>query len=398
MSKTSAVLEILLVFLRLGFTSFGGPVAHLGYFQKEFVGKKKWLDEAAFAELVALCQFLPGPASSQLGFSIGYLRGGFGGAVAAFIGFTLPSALVMIACGYGVAMINPQAPWIHGLKIAAVAVVAQAVWAMGYKLCPDRKRFAFACAALAAALIVTWTGIQLVLIGAGLCCGMIFLRKGYGNIPPVSAGQFAVVESKRSALISLMIFAGLFILLPLTSGFYPGQWTQGAADFYRVGSLVFGGGHVILPLLETETVGRELLSHDEFLAGYGMAQALPGPLFSFAAYLGVVMARSGPGWIGGLWCLMFVFLPGLLLILGVLPFWSNLRSSPLSQAALRGANAVVVGILAAAFIHPVWTGSVTSPGSLILAVTAFAALQFARLPAWLLVISCAICAGILNIR
>ena len=378
--------EVFRAFLKLGLTSFGGPVAHLGFFREEFVRRRAWITDAAYADLVALCQFLPGPASSQVGFALGYLRAGLAGAFAAWAAFTLPSAAIMLACAYGITAIHPDAGWLHGLKIAAVAVVAQAVWQMARKLCPDAPRAGIALGAAAIALAMPAAWIQVVLIAAGLFLGALVFRHepSPGSEPrlPISGGPFS--------LACLISFFALLVLLPLLAAATENRWLILASGFYRTGSLVFGGGHVVLPLLEAETVGRGWVSRDNFLAGYGAAQALPGPLFSIAAYLGALALPQGPAWLAGLWCLVAMLLPSFLLVLGVLPHWQRLRSLPFASGALAGANATVVGLLLAALWHPVGTSAITSLPSAALALAAFAALQFAKLPPWLIVALCAL--------
>ena len=381
--------ETFVVFLKLGLTSFGGPVAHLGFFREECVARRKWVTEAAYADLVALCQFLPGPASSQVGFALGYIRAGLRGAFAAWLAFTLPSALIMIACAYGLRFIRTDSAWLHGLKIAAVAVVAQAVWNMAVRLCPDRTRVTMAVIAACVVLSSESAWVQIFVISAGMAVGWLRFRRrfcesngrGSDNLRPVRGGAFAIAN--------IGVFFALLAGLPLIAGSVQNEWLTLADGFYRAGALVFGGGHVVLPLLEAETVGRGLLTRGEFLAGYGAAQALPGPLFTFAAYLGAVIMPDGPGWVAGFWCLTAVLLPSLLLVLGTLPYWQHLRRNPSAQAALTGANAAVVGILLAAFYHPVWTAAIDSSQAMILALAGFCALQFWKAPPWLIVMLCA---------
>ncbi|MDD5201110.1 MAG: chromate efflux transporter [Terrimicrobiaceae bacterium] len=384
------VLEVLGVFLRLGLTSFGGPVAHLGYFRAECVQRRGWLTDAAYADLVALCQFLPGPASSQAGFALGYLRAGLAGAFAAWAAFTLPSAAIMIACAYGIGAIKPGAAWLHGLKIAAVAVVAQAVWQMARKLCPDPARAGIALGATALALAFPSAWMQIVLIAAGLALGAVVFHSGAqpdGDRLPLRDGPLP-----RACLI---LFFALLASLPIVASITQNRWLVLADGFYRTGSLVFGGGHVVLPLIETETVGRGWVTRGDFLAGYGAAQALPGPLFSIAAYLGALSLPAGPRWLAGLWCLFAILLPSFLLVLGVLPHWQQLRSRPAARGALTGANAIVVGLLLAALYHPVGTSAITSWRAALIAASAIAALQFAKLPQCLLVPVCALAGGLL---
>ena len=351
--SSSSRLEILRVALKLGCTSFGGPVAHLGYFHEEYVRRRHWLSEAAYADLVALCQFLPGPASSQLGFAIGTLRGGLAGGVLAWVGFTLPSAVVMTLCGCGAAAIGDvsQAGWLRGLKLAALAVIAQAVWALAGKLCPDRVRASVALAGAGIALgLASNAWAQASVLAAGGLFGWIFLKGDPRVAFPVADASLAVPGlGRKAALASLGIFFLLLIGLPLSRSVTNDPALAVFDSFYRSGALVFGGGHVVLPLLQAETVAPGWVTGDRFLAGYGLAQAVPGPLFTFAAYLGAVLTPPRPGgWVGAALCLGAVFLPSGLLVASVLPFWENLRRSPQTQAALRGANAAVVGLLLAA--------------------------------------------------
>jgi chromate transporter len=385
-----SLLEIFLTALRLGCTSFGGPVAHLAFFRKEYVERKRWLDDAEFADLVALCQFLPGPASSQTGFGIGWLKRGLAGGLAAWVGFTLPSALLMLAFAAGVAALGDlaHAGWLHGLKAAAVAVVAQAVWLMSRTLCPDwpRRTLALGAAAVVFFLPLAWS--QVAVIAAGALVGMIFFRiAATPRSAAVAATQVDARRGMRAGSAWLALFFALLMGLPLLAGATDNVWAALVDKFYRVGSLVFGGGHVVLPLLEREVVGPGWLTADQFLAGYGAVQAVPGPLFTFSAYLG---ALHPGGASGGLVALLAVFLPALLLVLGVLPWWQTLRHQPRAQAALRGANAAVVGVLLAALIDPVGTSGLTSVATALVAAGAFAALQFTRTPVWLVVMASAL--------
>ena len=374
--------EIFLVALRLGCTGFGGPVAHLAHFRKEYVERRRWLDEAHYADLVALCQFLPGPASSQTGFGVGYLQRGLAGGLTAWVGFTLPSAVLMVGFAYGVARLGhlEAAGWLRGLKVAAVAVVAQAVWAMSRNLCPDWPRRALAAAAAALVLWLPFAWSQLAVIALGALLGRL-LPPAPDTAPRVAPG----VTHRRTGLACLGIFFLLLGVLPVLARVTALPALDIFDRFYRVGAMVFGGGHVVLPLLEREVVAPGWLSHDQFLAGYGAAQAVPGPLFTLSAYLGAVMAHGPGGWIGGLWALGAIFLPALLLVAGVLPFWQVLRHQAGVQAGLRGANAATVGVLLAAFYNPVWTAGITGGRSLGLAVAAFVALQSGKVPVWAVV-------------
>ncbi|MDD2763538.1 MAG: chromate efflux transporter [Opitutaceae bacterium] len=387
MSGRPTLLEIFTTALRLGCTSFGGPVAHLGYFRREYVERRRWLDDAHYADLVALCQFLPGPASSQVGFGVGWLQRGLAGGLAAWLGFTLPSTALMIAFACGVMAAGPlgTAGWLQGLKAAAVAVVAQAVWNMAVSLCPDRPRATLALGAAVALLLLPAAWSQVVVIALGGALGWWWFRHRSDG----AAGAAAPALSRRVGALWLAVFFLLLVTLPALAGAFPNPWLAVFDRLYRVGSLVFGGGHVILPLLEREVAAPGWVTHDQFLAGYGAAQALPGPLFTFCAYLGAVM-RVGPGgWLGGLWAVAAIFVPSVLLVAGALPFWQALRSRPGAQAALRGANATVVGVLLAALYHPVWTAGVTGARSAALAFTTFAALQVWKLPPWAIVIAAA---------
>ncbi len=387
-SKSSRILETAGVFLRLGCTSFGGPIAHLGFFQNELVQRRRWVSEVVYADVVALCQFLPGPASSQVCLVLGYLRSGLVGGVLGWMAFTAPSAMLMIAFAYGVHLLDVQkAGWILGLKVAAVAVVAQAIWAMTTKLCPDwiRRALMAVCAAVLLNFHEPW--LQPLVIAAGALFGLICLQSKVGahHGEILSPKKFL---SRRTATGCLALFAALLGLSLLWPG---GSDLENLfARFYRTGALVFGGGHVVLPLLQTETVQSGLVPHDVFLAGYGAAQALPGPLFTFAAFLGASIPSTWPGWFLGLWCLCAILFPSLLLILGALPFWARLTDNIRAQAAMKGANSAVVGLLVAAFVNPVWTSGITSITAFVLAVVAFTLLQFAKAPNWAVVIACAV--------
>jgi chromate transporter len=380
-SVSGTPLEVFRVFLKLGSSSFGGPVAHLGYFQREIIERRKWITPSAYGDLIALCQFLPGPASSQVAFALGYLRAGIAGAFAAIAGFTTPSAILMIAVAYGFQAISAQSGFLHGLKLAAVAVVAQAVWTMAVKLCPDRTRLTFAIVAACVVLGSTVAWLQVLVIASGGLFGLIFLRE------KMEVGETTATERDLHggwfAWSNIVVYFLVLCGLPLCAAVFREHWLQLADAFYRSGALVFGGGHVVLPLLQSETVSRGWLDQNAFMAGYGAAQAMPGPLFTFSAYLGTIIDHS---WLAGLWCLLWIFLPSFLLILGALPFWSNLRRNASAQAMLRGANAAVVGILLAALYNPVWTAAVDSSIALIIALAAFGLLQFWKWPPWLLVL------------
>jgi chromate transporter len=381
-------LEVLVVFLRLGLTSFGGPVAHLGYFREEFVTRRRWLDDRAYADVVALCQFLPGPASSQVGIAIGLSRAGYRGALAAWTGFTLPSAIALVLFAYGVqAMGDPAgAGWLHGLKVAAVAVVAQAVLGMARALTPDRERATMAvlAAALALALPSAWGQVGAIALGglAGLILPRATASPDYAHL--------ALNVSRTAGAVLLAVFFILLVGLPLLVAAMPSQGLAVFDAFYRAGSLVFGGGHVVLPLLQSSVVPPGWIDNDTFLAGYGAAQAVPGPLFTFAAYLGAMMASPPNGWAGAVLCLFAIFLSSFLLVVGALPFWEGLRRQPVAQAALRGVNAAVVGLLLAALYNPVWTAGILNPADFALAAAAFVLLFMWQTPPWLVVILCAV--------
>jgi len=389
-----SIWEVFRVFLRLGLTSFGGPVAHLGYFRAEFVERRRWLDETSYGDIVALCQFLPGPASSQVGLAIGIVRAGLPGAFAAWLGFTIPSALALILFAYGVAEIGDlaNAPWLHGLKIVAVAVVAQAVWGMARTLCPDRNRVSLAVAAALLVLAVPSAAGQIGAIAVGGLIGWRFLREG---VAPASH-RLTVSLGRGAAVAALTIFFAFLIGLPLLAR-ASGAHTIALVDsFYRAGSLVFGGGHVVLPLLQAAVVPPGWVTNDAFLAGYGAAQAVPGPLFTFAAYLGTVMGPAPNGWLGGAIALIAIFMPSFLLVIGVLPFWDELRRRAAVQAALRGVNAAVVGLLLAALYTPVWTSAIKGPTDFAIGLIAFLLLVFWKMPPWLVVVLGAAGAGFIS--
>lgn len=376
-------LEVFLTALRLGLTSFGGPIAHLSYFHDEYVKKKKWISDHAYADLVALCQFLPGPASSQVGMAIGLSRAGVLGAILAWIGFTLPSALILVIIGLGLARIDvsQHQNWLHGLKVVAVAVVAQAVLGMAKKLCPDKERASIAIVASVIVLSANSAIAQvLVLVIAGLF-GAFFL-KPTADLPhePLHKG------SRSVGAFFLTIFFGLLILLPILRPIYQVQELKLFDSFFRAGSLVFGGGHVVLPLLQAEVVPTGWVSNDLFMAGYGMANAIPGPLFAFSAYLGSVSSVQPNGWLGAFICLVAAFLPSFLLVVGTIPFWEKLRGFPKVRQSMLGINAAVVGILIAALYNPVWTSAIFSAKDFALASTGFILLEIWKLPSWAVVL------------
>jgi len=385
--RTRAVLEVLGASTRLGLTSFGGPIAHLGYFRDEYVVRRRWIDEAHYADLVALCQFLPGPTSSQVGMALGIIRAGLLGGVVAWLGFTLPSAVALVAFAYGLQAADvADAGWLHGLKVVAVAVVAQAVWGMARNLAADRERASLAIvAALAVLASRTATTQVLVIVMAGVLGWILLPAAGTSTTT-----RERVPVGKGIAIGSLALFFGLLVALPIARHVAPGQPLAVFDSFYRAGSLVFGGGHVVLPLLQAEVVPPGWVTNEEFIAGYGAAQAVPGPLFTFAAYLGMVMHQAPNGWVGGAWALVAVFFPSFLLIVGALPFWELLRFRASFQAALRGINAAVVGLLLAALYDPVWSSAIKGPADFGLALVAFGLLMFWRLPPWLVVLITAV--------
>ena len=370
--------EVLLAFAKLGVSCFGGPIAHIGYFREEFVVRRRWLDEQAYADLVAFCQFLPGPASSQVGFSLGLMRGGYLGGLAAWIGFTLPSAILLVLFAYGASGLEGPigAGILHGLKLVAVAIVAQAVWGMARTLCPDRVR---ASIAVAAALIILFSGssvaqIAAILLGGG--AGLWLCRAA----PQASAGHMPMPVSRAVGVVALAAFFLLLGGLPILRGLTTSQGVSLFDAFYQSGALVFGGGHVVLPLLREAVVAPGWVSDDVFLAGYGAAQAVPGPLFTFSAYLGAVVGPPPHGLAGAALSLVAIFLPGMLVLIGALPFWETFRQRPSAQAMMRGVNAAVVGLLGAALYNPVWTSAVKTSGDFGVALVGFVLLAVWRAP------------------
>lgn len=378
------LINLFLTFLKLGLTSFGGPIAHLSYFHEEFVKKKKWIDTHAFADLVALCQFLPGPASSQVGMAIGLSRGGLLGAIVAWAGFTIPSALILVLFGLGITQLNFSAHenLFHGLKVVAVSVVAQALYAMGKKLCPDKERLTIAVISCVVLLFFSSAIIQVLVLALSGIFGAYFF-KGARELPhtPMQSGL-----SKKTGAVFLIAFFTILFLLPLLRSLFPDQTLKLFDSFFRAGSLVFGGGHVVLPLLQSEVVPTGWVSNDLFMAGYGLAQAIPGPLFTFSAYLGAVANISPNGWIGGGISLLAAFLPSFLLIVGVVPFWETLRRFPKIRQSMLGINASVVGILLAALYQPVFTSAVFSAKDFALVVIGFLLLENWKLPSWIVVL------------
>ena len=382
---------VFLIFLRLGLTSFGGPIAHLGYFRTEFVTRRQWLSERSYADLIALCQFLPGPASSQVGIALGLSRAGYTGAVAAWAGFTLPSALALILFALGITRYGQAIPAgvLHGLQVVAVAVVAQAVWGMARTLCTDAPRIAVMAAATCFVLVVASAWAQVAVLFSAALVGLLLFKPGQCPVHE----PLPMTISHRAGLFWLTLFLVLLAGLPLLNNLFASQTLALVDAFYRAGSLVFGGGHVVLPLLQAEVVPAGWVSNQSFLAGYGAAQAVPGPLFSFAAFLGASISSS---WLNGLICLLAIFAPAFLLVMGALPFWELLRRSPRTQAALAGINAAVVGLLLAALYQPVWTSAIFRAQDFALALIALLALMFWKLPPWLVVASGAMAGGLLQ--
>ena len=374
---------VFLVFLRLGLTSFGGPVAHLGYFREELVVRRRWLSERNYADLVALCQFLPGPASSQVGMALGLARAGYPGALAAWLGFTLPSAVALILFALGLAHWGDAVPagLLHGLKVVAVAVVAQAVWGMARSLCPDAPRISLM--AVAACAVLWWSSAwaQVLVLALAALVGLWTLAPGQG----AAHEPLPIPVGRRAGMAWLALFVALLLGLPWAVAVFPHATLAVADAFYRAGSLVFGGGHVVLPLLQAELVPTGWVDQDTFLAGYGAAQAVPGPLFTFAAFLGASLQMGPQGVWGALVCLLAIFAPSFLLVAGALPFWEGLRAHPRMQAALAGVNAAVVGLLVAALYQPVWTSAIHTPQDVALALLAGVALMAWKLPPWLVV-------------
>nr|WP_052019641.1 chromate efflux transporter [Paenibacillus sp. JCM 10914] len=375
--------------LQLGLTSFGGPIAHIGYFHQMYVKRKQWLSEQNYADLVALAQFLPGPASSQVGIGVGMMRAGVWGGLAAWLGFTLPSVVALMVFAYVMQSLDPGAAgWLQGLKIVAVAIVAQAVLGMASKLANGPSRALIAI--LAMSVVLLWHS-PLSQVSVIVVAGLVGLGIYHQQRPNVMISEFKVPLGKTAGLFHLGCFVLLLLGLPLLAGVWGNEWVTLLDSFYRAGSLVFGGGHVVLPLLEHETVSSGWMAQDDFLAGYGATQAVPGPLFTFAAYLGVILH----GIPGGLVATLAIFLPGYLLIAGVLPFWNGIRSNPKLQGMLTGMNAAVVGILLAALYDPIWTSSIHSPLEFVIGAALFGMLMFWKCPPWLVVLAGALAGQIL---
>lgn len=382
-----AVLEVFLLFLRLGLTSFGGPIAHLGFFHDEFVSRRKWITEHAYADLVALCQFLPGPASSQVGMALGLSRAGYFGAIVAWLGFTLPSAIILVLVGLGISSLAEflSSGVLHGLKISAVAVVAQALWLMAKKLCPDRARATLAISATIIAVVFSSALGQVSAIIVGGVFGWLFLKDAV-DLPHE---PLHIKMRRATGGAVLTVFFVLLSVLPFLVSLYHNHAIQIFESFFRAGSLVFGGGHVVLPLLQAEVVIPGWVSADSFMTGYGIAQAIPGPLFAFSAYLGAVSKVEPAGWIGASIALVAAFLPSFLLIIGILPFWERLRTIRFVRCALMGINAAVVGLLLAAFYDPVWTSAIAHIADFLVAALAFLLLTMWNVPSWAIVALCA---------
>lgn len=379
---------VFLVFLRLGLSCFGGPIAHLGYFREEFVVRRQWLSERSYADLVALCQFLPGPASSQVGMALGLLRAGYAGALAAWAGFTLPSAVVLILWALGISQYGESMPTgvLHGLNVVAVAVVAQAVWGMARHLCPDVPRITLMALSTCAVLVLpsAWGQVGIILVGAVV--GLLLFKP----VQELPHDPLPITIRRQTGLFWLLLFLVLLVGLPLLTALFPHPVLAMVDAFYRAGSLVFGGGHVVLPLLQAEVVPNGWVSEAAFLAGYGAAQAVPGPLFTFAAFLGASMHQAPSGWLGGWIGLLSIFTPSFLLLAGALPFWEQLRRQPRTQAALSGINAAVVGLLLAALYQPVWTHAIYTAQDFALALLAWVALLFWKVAPWLVVLGCGV--------
>ena len=392
--KFTYLLEVFWIFLKLGLTSFGGPIAHLGFFHDEFVVRRKWLDEHAYADLVALCQFLPGPASSQVGMALGFSRAGYLGAIAAWIGFTAPSATLLILFAFGISNLTGaiHLSYLHGLKIVAVAIVAHAIWGMSTKLCPDKTRASMAVGAAILASLTTSAILQIAIIAAGGILGIALLKTN----EQLPHSPFSIEASRKTGAFLLTAFVAILIGLPLLANLNSNTTIRQFDSFYRAGSLVFGGGHVVLPLLKNEVVNAGWVSNESFMAGYGAAQAIPGPLFSFSAYLGAVSNVPPAGVMGALICLIAAFLPSFLLVLGVLPFWENLRKFDQMKFAMKGINATVVGLLLAAFYNPVWTSAIFTSKDFAIALGAFLLLMFWKAPSWLVVLLAALTSGLLS--
>ena len=394
MFKIKRVAEILFVATRLGTISFGGPVAHIGYFRDEYVNRRGWLDEETYLDIVSLCQVLPGPTSSQVGIVVGMYRSGFVGGLAAWIGFTLPSAFLLILFAFGInnSVSLHESGWLHGLKIMSVAVVAFAVWSMANSICSDRIRMTITVFSAIIILSVPIQGIQFFAIAAGASIGWLFLEGSALKSEPQASTRFGT----KTAVFSLIVFVSLIILLPIARHMTTNPFVEVIDSFYRTGALVFGGGHVVLPLLQSEVVDSGWVTQDAFLAGYGAAQGIPGPLFTFAAYLGATMAHFRYPLVSGLVCLVVIFLPSFLLILGTLPFWAKLRSMTWFRRPLGGVNAAVVGLLLAALYDPIWINTIKSPSDFAISIGILCMLVIWRRPIWVVVLTSALIGQIIS--
>ena len=396
--KRSHLLEVLAIFTRLGLTSFGGPVAHLGYFREEIVIRRKWVDERTYGDLVGLCQFLPGPASSQTGISLGIMRAGLLGGLMAWVGFTLPSAILLTLFAYWTSVLRTviASGILHGLMVVAVAVVAQAVWGMARTHCPDRSRATIAILAAIATLLLPAGIVQVAIIATAGLVGWFLFKNSDITIVQTSSVLRSLIP-RALAIACLALFTALLVLFLLPNLFYQLHALVLFASFYRSGALVFGGGHVVLPLLQAAVVLPGWVTETQFLTGYSAAQAVPGPLFTFSAYLGAIETPSPNGWVGAIIALLGIYLPSFLLLIGILPFWNSLRNQSTFQAALRGINAAVVGLLLAALYQPVWTSTIKNAYDFLFALAAFGLLVIWKLPPWLVVLLAALVGGLLSL-
>jgi chromate transporter len=396
--KRGHFLEVLGIFTRLGLTSFGGPVAHLGYFREEIVIRRKWVDERTYGDLVGLCQFLPGPASSQVGISLGIIRAGLLGGLMAWLGFTLPSAIVLTLFAYSTSVLRTAiaSGVLHGLMVVAVAVVTQAVWGMARTHCPDRSRATIAILAAIVTLLLPAGIVQVAIIAVAGLIGWLWLKSSDATLTS-SSSVLRTLVPRTLAIASLALFALLLVLFLLPNLFYQVHALALFGSFYRSGALVFGGGHVILPLLQAAVVLPGWVTQAQFLTGYGAAQAVPGPLSTFSAYLGAIERPYPNGWVGAIIALLGIYLPSFLLLIGVLPFWNSLRNQSAFQAALRGVNAAVVGLLLAALYQPVWTSTVKNAYDFLFALAAFGLLVFWKLPPWIVVLLAALAGALLSL-
>ncbi len=396
--KRGHLLEVLGIFTRLGLTSFGGPIAHLGYFREEIVIRRKWVDERTYGDLIGLCQFLPGPASSQVGISLGIIRSGLLGGVMAWLGFTLPSAILLTLFAYSTSVLRTAiaSGVLHGLMVVAVAVVAQAVWGMARTHCPDRSRATIAILAAIVTLLLPAGLVQVAIIAVAGLIGWLWLKNSNATLTP-SSSVLRTLVPRTLAIASLALFALLLVLFLLPNLFYQVHALALFGSFYRSGALVFGGGHVVLPLLQTAVVLPGWVTQAQFLTGYSAAQAVPGPLFTFSAYLGAIEGPSPNGWVGAIIALLGIYLPSFLLLIGVLPFWNSLRNQSAFQSALRGVNAAVVGLLLAALYQPVWTSTIKNAYDFLFALAAFGLLVLWKLPPWVVVLLAALVGGLLTL-